>query len=148
MGYTRTDSMPAATRAEAFCGFILCSSTPMVVMTTTRGSAVDERMLSAARCALSRTRRKSHERRQAPGEEEQHGEERDEQQHFRLVLQRVQVEVDAGLDEEDRDQEPEPDGLELARDLLGVVSPRMNRRTMTPAAKAPSRTSRLSLVAR
>ena len=35
--------MPAATRAAAFCGFIRCSLTPSVVMTTMIGNPVADR---------------------------------------------------------------------------------------------------------
>ena len=38
--------MPAATSAAAFCGFILCSSTPRVVMTTMMGRPVADRTAS------------------------------------------------------------------------------------------------------
>ena len=140
--------MPAATSAAAFCGFILCSSTPMVVMTTMSGSAVDERMLSALSCALSRTRRKKTSVGSPRVKRNSRAKRGTSSSTFGMCDQRVEVEVDAALDEEDRDEEPEADRLELARDLLGVVSPRMNRRTTTPAAKAPRSTSRLSLMAR
>jgi hypothetical protein len=48
---------------------------------------------------------------------------RDEQEHLGLVHQRMQVEVDAALDEKDRDEEPESGCLELAGDLFRVVAP-------------------------
>ena len=121
IGYTSTESMPAATRAAAFCGFIRCSSTPSVVMTTMRGRPVADMTAKPASLAFAHDAAEEGPRRQAPGEEEEQGEQRDEQEHLGLVDQRVQVERDAALDEEDRDQEAEPDGLELARDPFAVL---------------------------
>ena len=42
IGYSRTDSTPAAIRAAALTGRILPSATPIVVMTTIRGKPVAE----------------------------------------------------------------------------------------------------------
>ena len=51
--------MPAATSAAAFCGFILCSSTPSVVMTTMSGKPVEARTARVRVSTLVMTPRKN-----------------------------------------------------------------------------------------
>ena len=61
------------------------------------------------------------EHRGEAADEEQHDEhEREQQEQDRLVEQRLEVERHAGVDEEDRHEESERDGLDLALDGLAV----------------------------
>ena len=92
------------------------------MITTISGSPAADMIVNAFQLRLVEDAAEEDERRQAAGDEEQRREQRHEQQDLRLMDQRMEVEVDAALDEEDRDQETEPDGLELARDLLGVLT--------------------------
>ena len=50
--------MPAVTRAAAFCGFIRCSLTPSVVMTTMIGRPVAEKTASVRASTFVTTPRK------------------------------------------------------------------------------------------
>ena len=87
-------------------------------------------------CAESRTRRKKSERRQAPGDEEQHGEQRDEQQTFGSWISACRSKLMPLSMKKIGMRNPNP----IASSLLvicSVSSPRMKRRTTTPAAKAP-----------
>ena len=91
-------------------------------MTTIMGSPVADRTArpSAPPC---KDAAKEDPGRQSTGDQEDRGEHRHEQQHIGPWMSAPQVEVDAALDEEDRDEEAEPDRLELALDRLGCPPP-------------------------
>ena len=137
--------MPAATSAAAFCGFILCSSTPSVVMTTMMGRPVEERTASERASSVDRTPRKN----------------------AHVGTPRVSRKITVNMGTRSRTlgwwrsacrskvmplsmkkigmRKPNP----IASSLLvigSLSSPVMKRRTTTPAANAPRRTSRLSSV--
>ncbi len=140
--------MPAATSAAAFCGFILCSSTPMVVMTTTSGSAVDERMLSALSCALSMTRRKRTSVGSPRVKRNSRAKRGTSSSTFGLCTSACRSRLTPVSMKKIGMRNPKPIASSLLVICSVLPSALMNRRTMTPAANAPRSTSRLSLVAR
>ena len=140
--------MPAATSAEAFCGLILCSSTPMVVMTTISGSPVADRIVQRLRAAAeSRTRRKKTKVGSPRVTRNSTVNIGTRSSTFGLWISACRSKLIPLSMKKIGMRNPNP----MASSLLvicSVSSPRMKRRTTTPAAKAPSSTSRLSLTAR
>ena len=115
--------MPAATSAAAFCGFIRCSLTPSVVMTTMIGSPVADRTANERASTFETALRKNAHVGSPRVNRKMTVNMGTSNRTLGTVDERVEIEVDAALNEEDRDEEAEADRLEFARDRLAVLSP-------------------------
>lgn len=109
--------MAAPTRAAAFSGEILPVDLPISATTTTSGSEVAEKSASARRSRGCQ--RAAVEQRRDAADREQKG---DEQWHSQQAVgareKRGDIDLGPARDEEDRDEETEPDRVELVSERL------------------------------
>ena len=121
-GKMRTERTAAPTNAAAVLERMWPCSTPIAVMATTSGSCVDANSASAARSSRGQLAPVEQEHGQAADDQEQAEEQRQLQQPAGARDQRVEVERDAARHEEERDQEPEADGVELRLEAIELLA--------------------------
>ena len=132
-----TDSTPAPTRAAAFSGQHVASAQTYL----RQGREEAGRLPSAASAASADSGRGRGGRGTSP-RQPPHGQEQSEEDNEskRRLRDRREIEVHPRCHEEDRDEEPVPDRVELG--LSEWTSPGAHLLRMTPARNAPSTTSR------